>query len=641
MSINTLSLPVDIPWKRLCVSEDMYAPKFTDSLPVKWRSSLAVFSYDPIPDPQLSNPDEKTTFLKVIATITGYQPEGQEIDKNAVHWAFTASEYDNWDKLNGAYYPALSALVQVAVFPDGGSWTLDQYPYLTDFEPKKREMVELVSETGEALTQSATDLNVRKGTTTTDGTEMASIDRGGSFGFSGSAQAYGFGLGFSGSGSSQIDVGTKATMGTEGMNITTTDASREKRESFSHTTNLSQLYQLLDSYHGGMNRAIFLLNARPHIVDSPYTFANGPRRLEGVQEFFLVVRRPVAMDRFCVKAVLETAHLHESDTTTTTTKPVPPPGEVSQTFTGQSNDDDAGGPCGGPVHIPAGYELDTSRGGGTVHVSWDNGDKGVDVAMPPGVGWTIQFDTDSDHTYEAIPKVTIFDDHVDFMALVYDGHETLTATVYYKWAGAPEKETTTEHRVDLFITARQVTNCQAKIFRPDDTEVVPNSGRYISYEAALQEPVKKLLAVSKGSGRDAAIAANAVSRHIREQVISSFQAQCRHAPGTVDFFRTRFALLALRADLIGGTTTRAQSPLSETPHLDEKLRVQIRKAAPDLTVEHAMRLSPEGLGKRINVTPIEARSVLAGLMGVTPAVSGKEPSGRPTSQGSSSQKNRT
>jgi hypothetical protein len=638
MSVNVLSLPEDIPWKKLAVSEDMYAANFVAPLPIKWRSSLAVFSYDPVPDPTLSNPDEKTTFLKVIATITGYQPEGSEIDKNVVHWNWTASQFDNWDKLTGAYYPALSALIQVAVYPDGGTWDLSQYPYLTDFEPKKREMVELVSDTGEALTQSSNDLNVRKGTTTTDSTEKDSIDRGGSFGFSGSASAMGFGLGFGGSGSSQIDVGTKGNLGSEGVNVTTTDASREKRESFSHTTSLSQLYQLLDSYHAGMNRAIFFVNARPHIIDSPYTFVNGPRRLEGVQEFFLVVRRPFAMDKFCVKAVLETAHLHESDTPITTVQPVPPPGQVTQTFTGQSNDDNAGGNVGGPVHIPAGYELDTSRGGGTIHVSWDNGNSGVDVAIPPGVSWSINFDTDSDHVYEAIPVINVFDDHVDFNALVYDGHETLTATVFYKWASPPQETTTTEHHVDLYITAREVTNCGGRKFPPNFVEASPSPDRYVSYETALPEPAKRLLTAAQGSGRDAAIAANAVSRHVHDQVISSFRGGKRYAPGAVDFAHTRFALRELRASIAGPATAQANQPLSTALALDDKTRAQIRSAAPDLTVEHAARLSPEGLARRTGLTPLDARVVLAQLMGVgamAGGATGKPGTPRANSQGSS------
>jgi hypothetical protein len=58
MAINVLSLPTDIPWRRLAISRDMYATSLAATLPTKWRSSLAVFYYDPVPDPETSNPDE-------------------------------------------------------------------------------------------------------------------------------------------------------------------------------------------------------------------------------------------------------------------------------------------------------------------------------------------------------------------------------------------------------------------------------------------------------------------------------------------------------------------------------------------------------------------------------------------------------
>jgi hypothetical protein len=311
MGLNTLSLPVDVPWERLATSQDMFAVSIDSDLPVLWRSSLAVFTYDPEPDPDLANPNELTSFLKVVATVTGYQYEGFITPAELRNIALENLVY----KFFNQYYPAYSALLQVAVFSsgepsDGGQWSISQYPYLTDFEPKKREVVETVTDTGEQLTQSANSLNVRKGTTSTNNTENLNVDQG--YSFSQSVQAAGYGG--STSGNIQRSFGTQGSLNSNVENVITTDASREKRESFSHTTNLSQLYHVLDSYHAGTNRAIFFLNARPHMVDSPYTFVNGPRRLEGIQEFFLVVRRPKTMPNFCVKAVLETAHLHESDT---------------------------------------------------------------------------------------------------------------------------------------------------------------------------------------------------------------------------------------------------------------------------------------------------------------------------------------
>src|SRR5258708_742051 len=149
MSLTTLSLPTDIPWKRLAISEDMYA-QLSGPLPLKWHSSLAVFSYDPPPETtdEPTNPDERTTFLKVVATITGYQSdEGHEIDEHALARSLRTTVINNYENLTNQYYPAYSALLQVAVFPGSGQWPVYQYPYLTDFEPKKRELIELVTET--------------------------------------------------------------------------------------------------------------------------------------------------------------------------------------------------------------------------------------------------------------------------------------------------------------------------------------------------------------------------------------------------------------------------------------------------------------------------------------------------------------
>ena len=80
------------------------------------------------------------------------------------------------------------------------------------------------------------------------------------------------------------------------------------------------MYHQLNSYHLGTNRAVFYVLPRPHIVqlnsENPEeidrsTFVDGPRLLEGVQEFFLVVLRPDHIKDICVDAYLETAHIFQ------------------------------------------------------------------------------------------------------------------------------------------------------------------------------------------------------------------------------------------------------------------------------------------------------------------------------------------
>ena len=54
MAVTSMALPVDIPWERWCVSEDMMAQQVCYSdRPAKWQSSIAVFRYVPNDDYQI------------------------------------------------------------------------------------------------------------------------------------------------------------------------------------------------------------------------------------------------------------------------------------------------------------------------------------------------------------------------------------------------------------------------------------------------------------------------------------------------------------------------------------------------------------------------------------------------------------
>jgi len=623
MTTNILALPIDIPWKRIAISPDMYAVNRNGPLPLKWRSSLAVFSYDPVPDPELTNPDEITTFLKVVATVSGYQPEGYEIDTGLITPYWSSHVVHNYEGLTSDSYPCLASIVQVAVFPSDDRWGVDQFPYLTDFEPKKRELVELVTDTGEALTQSSNDINVRKGTTSTDSTEMDNIDRGGSFGLSVNTPYGGGGV----NASHQQEVGTRSTLGTTGVNLVTTDSSREKRESYSHTTNLSQLYHLLDSYHAGTNRAIFFLNARPHMVDSDYTFVKGPRRLEGVQEFFLVVRRPKEMTDLCVVATLETGHLHTTTSTQTTGSTTYDQQQLDQTFTLQARgggdfhgSDDS--PGAWTMQVPGGYHLDRSRGGGTFTYNWGSGP--VTVTLPAGVSidnWSAQ--TADGHQGEAQPTITTYDDHVDITAHVYgwfgggdtDGKLSLTVTVYTisdQPTSTPSTSTVTS--TDFFITAREARSCAGW----EEEARLPLEASYVSYEQAAPQQVSELLTTAGGAGRPALAAANQVSRYVAGQMISSFRQSRRYPPRAVSFLATRFALRRLLAGLDDLPVDQNPQPLAEVKGLDPNTRALVRKRAPRLTVGETLQLAPEDLARRLKLDPLEARTIFHQILGVTP-----------------------
>ena len=123
----------------------------------------------------------------------------------------------------------------------------------------------------------------------------------------------GTGGGFNVSTSSQGQWGTKSLNTQQSQVTRTAEAGQEKRETFSHTTQLSQMYHLLDSYHLGTNRAVFFVQPRPHVLEEPSGFVRGPRPVEGIQEFFLVVATPKDAKDFCVSVRVDTSHLAETD----------------------------------------------------------------------------------------------------------------------------------------------------------------------------------------------------------------------------------------------------------------------------------------------------------------------------------------
>jgi len=81
MGLQDISLPVDVPWTLLATSNDMLA-NHTKRFPhAMWKSSVAVFKYDPdpaaLPDAE-EYKDRALTFLKVVCSITSYTPPCEE-----------------------------------------------------------------------------------------------------------------------------------------------------------------------------------------------------------------------------------------------------------------------------------------------------------------------------------------------------------------------------------------------------------------------------------------------------------------------------------------------------------------------------------------------------------------------------------
>ncbi|WP_413452547.1 hypothetical protein AA0Y32_10210 [Georgenia phoenicis] len=310
-----LGLPIDIPWSRVCVTEDMVDRAVCDrSLPPKWHSSIAVFKFRPEDEYQLY-PDYDITYLKVSCTITGYQPLEDEI-QGSIDWdGLDVTTLEGVTELLSSYFPCTGAILQVAVGPSSerNAPPLDQYPFFMDFEPKKRELYEMATDTKEKQSRSIESVTVGKSAGSTSSVEVLDVDMGGSTSVGAEGSYAGTGGGFTYSSSNQGQWGTKALNSDTSQTTRSTEMGTERRETQAFTTQLSQMYHLLDSYHAGTNRAVFFVQPRPHVLEEPTGFVRGPRKIEGIQEFFLVVAAPKDSPDYCVSARLDTAHLAETD----------------------------------------------------------------------------------------------------------------------------------------------------------------------------------------------------------------------------------------------------------------------------------------------------------------------------------------
>ena len=308
-----LGLPTDIPWKRRCVTTDMIDRVVCDrSLPPKWQSSIALFEYTP-PEEFQEFPDYDISYLKATVTITGYQALDDEI-QGRIDWSgVDVSIVDGVTELLESYWPCSGAILQVVCGPHSDDVPLSKYPFFMDFEPKKRELYEMATDTHERQSRSLESLNVGTSSASTQSLEVLDVDMGGSVGFGAQASYAGTGGGFNFSSSNQGQWGTKAVNSDTSQSSRTAEMALERRETQSHTTQLSQMYHLLDSYHLGTNRAVFFVQPRPHVLEEPSGFVRGPRKVEGIQEFLLVVAKPKGSGDLCFSARLDTSHLVETD----------------------------------------------------------------------------------------------------------------------------------------------------------------------------------------------------------------------------------------------------------------------------------------------------------------------------------------
>jgi hypothetical protein len=318
MGVIGLAFPTDIRWQRVCHSEDMTDTKPCDEIaPPKWQSSIAIFRYVPEDEYQVYE-GRRLVYYKVTCTISSYQPQVDEVQGAiAKAGALTTGEAQELDRKLQSYAPCNGAILQVTVAPNEEGVRRRDYPYIAQVQPNQRALYEQVTDSNEVASRSVEDLAVTKGGGTTKSQEVLDIDKGtsvsGQVQVSGQYAGVGGGVGVGGSYTHNIEQGTKS-MGEQGRSRTeTTDSLREARETTSHTTQLTQMYNLLQAYHVGTNRVMFYVTPRPHTIEEPSGFIRGPREIDGVQEFFLIVNQDEDQKLPCLSVRLDTGHLTKMD----------------------------------------------------------------------------------------------------------------------------------------------------------------------------------------------------------------------------------------------------------------------------------------------------------------------------------------
>jgi hypothetical protein len=564
MSTFKLSLPTDIPWRRMCVSKDMLDPlACDDARPPRWHSSMAAFRYDPAEEYQPYE-DYLVTYVKVVCTIAPFQwvePGATPVPD------FVPEEIA--DEVAESH-PCYGAVLQVSVGPREADQSLvspEHYPYFIDCEPKKRELYEAVTDTGEVLSGSMSSVSVGKSATTVHSTEDYNLDLGG---------GGGFGLGWGAvnvNWSGQEQTGTVTRDSRQIQNVRSTDFSTERREVQSHTTQLTQMYNLFQAFHLGTNRAIFYIEPRPHIQQSEKTFINGPRAIEGMQEVFLTVVRHKRLPDFCVGALLETAHITEQPVYEVKTK--------SQTYhyTHNALTDTADKSIS---YSQTGWIVDTSKGSGGYSLTLNPNEL---LAGPP------QIVVAADGTWI---KLTT---HVAPLV----GHIELDLTVFLKQA----EPSVTGYARRLFLTARELCCCPPRRAAPPVwvTTVVDLTRYRIPFYVGPGSPERF------EQSRQLAAA-------VRKEMVRSFGSFHREERGRLkyedsDAFHTRIADL-LR---VSKYAQYLDAPLTTIPEIDDATTGRLAREFGGLTVGDLLQKTSAEIAGVLKVEPAEAARLKQRIFG--------------------------
>ncbi len=575
---------------------------FSDrSFPLKWKSSMAFFYYEPDLDPTVLA-GRKIVYLKAVCSITGYQVDDNELGvdvRKPQEW--DSRVYANFHALLRDYYPCYGALLNFAVFPLKEN-DIKRYPCIIDFEPKKREMFTVVTETGEVMSRSLHDLKVNTGGTTTSSLETTDVDKGWSFKGEGGAgkdkPSGALTL------SSNYESGYKATAQGQNVNLRQIDASQEAKETLSHTTELEQMYHLLDSYHLGTNRALFAIFPRPFTVDQELSVTNGPRRLEGIQEFFFVVAMPEDSKGLCVAAQLETSHLHKQTHTETTGTTEYETGEILQTV----KDSYKGGVFSNysrrsyQIPVPGGYIVDRSQGNG-------------------GYSETVRSKEDIESH-----SVMVYDDRI-VVEVVYDpgpcpdtAYFTADYTVFYKSPDPTSEPVTSEvTEIDLFMTGRHLSAC-LEFGKRTVQSYVPKwpLNEFVVHEEILPKKFNEIYKEIPKLPRDPRQLMNELQSCIRDRSLASINNMDRYPSGQHTILDTDFGLRAISSAPGGGRfrTSDYATKVQVNTLAMRKLDRRAGASFAELTRADLLRSNSAQTARQVGLTAKEIMAVKKESLGI-------------------------
>jgi hypothetical protein len=286
---GTVILPAGIRWRALTRKPLVMNPKgCLPAPPDPLVPSLALsVAEDPVGDQDCTI----TSYIKVTLTVSGLraQSSGQGSTTPAI-----------W----GCY----GALIQLAV----NSYSLNMkdadFPVITDFEPKLRDLYQGATLDNEVLSGSTGQTTIDRASKSTSSTTLGLTVSGG------------FGPGAANDERRVPNANASGSISSTRTEEQDYDFSTVSGQSSSQrnatTTSVSQMYNLLTGYHSGTNAIALVMYPRPHIVQPEFgplsDFTPGLRAMEGIQEVVVVVTRrndAAAREGLTVTAWMDVIHV--------------------------------------------------------------------------------------------------------------------------------------------------------------------------------------------------------------------------------------------------------------------------------------------------------------------------------------------